>query len=116
MEKYFLLSLIVLGILLIVCFIVIFKMYKKVSDLQKKQHLFDKKLEGQSVEDLLYDVLREEIEIIKPKIIMCCGTWYVVNYHLNCEELEKNGCKVLCMPHPAARKSSLKMLEDLRKQ
>lgn len=66
--------------------------------------------------DIVGTVLREEIEIIKPKIIMCCGTWYVVNYHLNCEELEKNGCKVLCMPHPAARKSSLKMLEDLRKQ
>ena len=66
--------------------------------------------------EIVGTVLREEIEIIQPKIIMCCGTWRVFNYHLNCEVLEKAGCKVLCMPHPAARKGSKEMIEDLIKQ
>ena len=35
MEKYFLFGLIFLGILLIVCFVVIYKLYKKVNVLQK---------------------------------------------------------------------------------
>lgn len=102
MEKYFLLSFIILGILLIVCFIVIFKMYKKVSDLQKKQHLFDEKLEGQSVEDLLYDVLREEIEIkedlksvnndiydIKEKQAKCFDRVKIVRYHTTADNEAK---------------------------
>ena len=61
-------------------------------------------------------ILKEEIEIINPKIILCCGTWRVLHYHFDCEKLENNGVKVLCMPHPAARKSSRKMIEDLTRQ
>ena len=43
MEKYFLFGLIFLGILLIVCFVVIYKLYKKVNVLQKKQLTVKKK-------------------------------------------------------------------------
>lgn len=63
MEKYFIYCVIFLGVLLILCFIVIYKLYRKVENLQKKQNVLNDKLSGQSVEDLLYDVLREEIEI-----------------------------------------------------
>ena len=63
MEKYFLFGLIFLGVLLIICFVVIYKLYKKVNLLQKKQLILNDKLSGQSAEDLLYDVLRNEIEI-----------------------------------------------------
>ena len=63
MEKYFLYVFILFGILLILCFIIIYKLYKKVNKLQKKQLLLNDKLKGQSAEDLLYDVLRDEIEI-----------------------------------------------------
>jgi hypothetical protein len=58
MEKYFIYGVIFLGVLLIFCFIVIYKLYRKVEILQKKQNVLNDKLSGQSVEDLLYDILR----------------------------------------------------------
>lgn len=63
MEKYLLYGFILFGILLIVCFLIIYKLYRKVNKLQKKQLLLNDKLKGQSAEDLLYDVLRDGIEI-----------------------------------------------------
>lgn len=63
MEKYLLYGFILFGILLIICFLIIYKLYKKVNKLQKKQILLNDKLKGQSAEDLLYDVLRDGIEI-----------------------------------------------------
>lgn len=63
MEKYLLYGFIIFGILLIACFLIIYKLYRKVNKLQKKQLLLNDKLKGQSAEDLLYDVLRDGIEI-----------------------------------------------------
>lgn len=66
--------------------------------------------------DIAGVVLREEISIIKPKVIICCGTWRPFCYHLNYEELESQGCKILCMPHPTCRRNKVEMLKDLRSQ
>lgn len=63
MDKYYLLGLIFLGILLIFCLIAIYLLYKKVDAMQKRQIILSEKLSEQSLEDLLYDILREKIEI-----------------------------------------------------
>lgn len=63
MIKYYLFGLIFLGCLLIACLIAIFKLYKKINELQKKQLVLNDKLSGQAAEDLLYDILRDGIEI-----------------------------------------------------
>lgn len=63
--------------------------------------------------DVVGKVLREEISIIEPNIILCCGTLRPFRFHI--PETVYNGI-ILYMPHPAARMSSLKMLEDLRSQ
>ncbi len=59
-------------------------------------------------------VLEEEIGIIKPKVILCCGTGYYFDKYIKNEEIEKNRCKVIYMPHPAARKNKEKMIDDLK--
>lgn len=66
--------------------------------------------------DIAGIVLREEISIIKPKVIICCGTWRPFCHHLNYDELENQGCKILCMPHPTCRRNNVEMLKDLRRQ
>lgn len=57
-------------------------------------------------------VLKEEIAIIKPAIILCCGTGDYFNEYIK-NEIQKLGCNVICMPHPAARKNKKRMIEDL---
>ena len=102
MEKYFIYCFIFLGILLILCFIVIYKLYRKVNILQKKQNVLNDKLSGQSVEDLLYDVLREEIEIkedlkavnrdiscLRDKQKKCFDKIKIVRYHTTAENEAK---------------------------
>lgn len=102
MEKYFLFGLIFLGILLIVCFVVIYKLYKKVNVLQKKQLILNDKLAGQAAEDLLYDVLRNEIEIksdlkavhkeisvIQEKQSKCFDKVKIVRYHTTADNEAK---------------------------
>jgi len=64
-----------------------------------------------SYSDIAGTVLREEIEIIQPKVVLCCGTYSPFHYHMP----NYNG-KVFIMPHPAARKSSSEMLNDLLQQ
>ena len=102
MEKYFLFGLIFLGILLIICFVVIYKLYKKVNVLQKKQLILNDKLAGQAAEDLLYDVLRYEIEIksdlkavhkeisvIQEKQSKCFDKVKIVRYHTTADNEAK---------------------------
>lgn len=102
MEKYFLFGLIFLGVLLIICFVVIYKLYKKVNLLQKKQLILNDKLSGQSAEDLLYDILRNEIEIksdlkdvhkeisvIQEKQNKCFDKVKIVRYHTTADNEAK---------------------------
>ena len=56
-------------------------------------------------------VLRREIEILQPKIIVCCGTKWIFDQHMP----DYPG-KVIDMPHPGARKNKQKMLLRLREQ
>lgn len=102
MEKYFIYGVIFLGVLLIFCFIVIYKLYRKVEILQKKQNVLNDKLSGQSVEDLLYDILREKIEIkedlktvnrdisnLRDKQKKCFDKIKIVRYHTTAENEAK---------------------------
>ena len=102
MEKYFLYVFILFGILLILCFIIIYKLYKKVNKLQKKQLLLNDKLKGQSAEDLLYDVLRDGIEIktdlkavhreissLQDKQSKCFDKVKIIRYHTAAESEAK---------------------------
>lgn len=57
------------------------------------------------------DVLRQEIKILNPQIIVCCGTKWVLDKHI-----ENFNGKILDMPHPGARLSTEKMLLRLREQ
>ena len=54
-------------------------------------------------------LLREELSIIQPKMIVCCGTYYEFAYHVK----DFNG-PVIAMPHSGARKNTITMLEQLR--
>ncbi len=56
-------------------------------------------------------LLKKEIDIINPQMIVCCGTCRpVVNL------IPEYKGKLILMPHPAARKSKIAMLDDLKSQ
>lgn len=57
------------------------------------------------------EVLRQEIEIIKPKAVVCCGTGEIFLHHV-----KNYSGKVIFMPHPAARASTEEILAELKKQ
>ncbi|MBQ7874231.1 MAG: hypothetical protein IJ306_03595 [Oscillospiraceae bacterium] len=57
------------------------------------------------------EVLKREIEIIKPKIIVCCGTGWVFD-----RNIKNYDGKVIYMPHPGARANTENMLMKLKKQ
>lgn len=57
------------------------------------------------------EILQRELDIIQPKIILCCGTYEVFLQHQLCHE-----AVVIDMPHPGARKCKIGMLEKLRKE
>lgn len=57
------------------------------------------------------DMLKREIEIINPKIIVCCGTEYPV-----VDLIPNYSGKIIKMPHPGARKSTASMLQMLHSQ
>lgn len=61
-------------------------------------------------------ILRKEISIIKPKIIICCGTYRPFCYHINNTEFANQKYKILCMPHPTSCRNKVEMLKDLRSQ
>ncbi|MFR1518190.1 MAG: DUF4446 family protein [Clostridia bacterium] len=94
MEKYYLYGFIALGILLIVCFIMIYLLYCKLNSIQKKQMKLDEKLSGEKAEDLLYHILEEEKELkrdiksmrheiiaIREKQSACFDKVKIVRYH-----------------------------------
>lgn len=54
-------------------------------------------------------LLREELSIIQPKMVVCCGTYYEFAYHVK----DFNG-PAIAMPHSGARKNTITMLEQLR--
>lgn len=57
------------------------------------------------------EVLRREINIIRPKTIVLCGT--EGPFHEHVQGFTGN---VICMPHPGARKSTAAMLKELKRQ
>jgi len=61
--------------------------------------------------EVAHRLIREEVAIIKPKIIVCCGTWRPV-----ADILSDYDGHIFFMPHPGARKSTKDMLQDLKKQ
>lgn len=62
--------------------------------------------------DIAGEILRKEISIIQPNIIVCCGTWLPVNKHL-----QNFQGKLLRMPHPSTpNKSTVSMLQTLLNQ
>ena len=61
--------------------------------------------------DIAGSVLRQEIEIIKPKMIVCCGTGDIFLRHVPIFS-----GKIIFMPHPGARKNTEEMLRDLKNQ
>ena len=60
-------------------------------------------------------VLKEEIAIIKPAIIVCCGIGAYFDKYIK-NEVQKLGCKIIYMPHPAARKNKTQMIDNVRSQ
>lgn len=72
------------------------------------------KYEKVAYSDIAGLILRQEISIIKPKLIICCGTYHPFCYHMN-NEIESQKYKILCMPHPASPKKA-KILKDLKSQ
>lgn len=54
------------------------------------------------------EILREELKIIEPKVIVCCGTYDEFAYHA--PEYQRIAIK---MPHPSARMSAIKMLKKI---
>ena len=56
-------------------------------------------------------VLQREIEILQPKIVVCCGTKWIFDQHVP----DYPG-KVVDMPHPGARKNKQEMLLRLKAQ
>lgn len=61
--------------------------------------------------DLVLSILKREIEIINPKVIVCCGTVAYVK-----RAIPNYAGIFIEMPHPAARMGKIKMLEQLRGQ
>lgn len=67
--------------------------------------------------DVARKLLGKEIEIIKPKIIVCCGTYNTVKETIKNKKIKNEiieNIKVIAMPHPASRINKFKMLEDLK--
>ncbi len=61
--------------------------------------------------EIAQQLIRDEIYIIKPEIIVCCGTWRPV-----AEILSDFDGRIFHMPHPGARKSTKAILQDLKEQ
>lgn len=57
------------------------------------------------------DILRRELEIINPSLVVCCGT-----YHLVVDMVPEYTGRMIVMPHPGARKGTFQMLSELHTQ
>ena len=71
---------------------------------------------GKEYEDLtsmivVNDLLTKEIKILNPTTIVCCGTYSKIE-----PIIQDFKGKIIKMPHPAARKTTLNMLEELQSQ
>ena len=102
MTKYFLFGFIALGILLIICFILIYVLYNKIGDMNKRQLRLSEKLAGKRAEDLLYDIIDNEKEIktemqsikndmnnIKEKQNKCFDRVKIIRYHTTADNEAK---------------------------
>ena len=63
--------------------------------------------------DIAVKVLSEEIKILEPHLIICCGTEYPVKEAISKLDFH---CPLIAMPHPADRTSKLYLIEKLKKQ
>lgn len=61
--------------------------------------------------DISGRVLREELDILQPKIVVCCGTTGIFRLHV-----PAFSGTVISMPHPAARMRPVEMLRHLAAQ
>ncbi len=64
-----------------------------------------------ALSDVAGKLLRREIEIIKPKTIVCCGTGDIFLRHV-----QGFSGKIIFMPHPGARKNTEAMLREFKRQ
>lgn len=64
--------------------------------------------------DVAGKVLRKEIEILKPKIIVTMGTFRPFCYHVQQLNIFDNGTTIITMPHASARKSKKEMLSYIK--
>lgn len=94
MDKYYLYAFIAMGILLIICFILIYVLFNKLNFTRKRQAQLEDQLSGKSAEDLLYEILEEdknlkkqikevhyEILGLKEKQNKCFDKVKIVRYH-----------------------------------
>lgn len=75
-----------------------------------------KKTSGKEYDQLAHsqiagELLKKEIEIIKPKTIVCCGTCRPV-----LKLIPDYTGRIILMPHTGARKGTMQMLADLHRQ
>lgn len=75
----------------------------------------DKKYWKMANSEVAIQTIKKEIEILSPKIIICCGTARSLGDEF-ISELKKNHCKVIDMWHPAAIKSKLAMIDEVKRQ
>lgn len=94
MDKYYLYAFIAMGILLIICFILIYVLFNKLNFTRKRQAQLEDQLSGKSAEELLYELLEEdknlkkqikevhyEILGLKEKQNKCFDKVKIVRYH-----------------------------------
>lgn len=102
MEKYFLIGLIFLGILVIVCLIIIYMLYKEINNIKNRQLKLNEKLADKKIEDVLYNIFEEnsnlkislrdtkrELNYIKEKQNNCFDKINIVRYPSTAENEAK---------------------------
>ena len=103
MEKYFLFCLIVLGLLLMISFVIIYKLYREVSSMKKRQLRLSEKLSGQRAEDLMYNIIEEE-DYIKKEVRS-------IRRDLNNVKEKQNKCfdKIKIVRYPSTSENEAKL-------
>lgn len=61
--------------------------------------------------DVAKKLIQKEVDILKPKTVVACGTWWPA-----ASLLSDCNCRMIRMNHPGARKSSRAMLQELKAQ
>ena len=103
MEKYFLFCLIVLGLLLMISFVIIYKLYREISSMKKRQLKLSEKLSGQRAEDLMYNIIEEE-DYIKKEVRS-------IRRDLNNVKEKQNKCfdKIKIVRYPSTSENEAKL-------